>query len=189
MPNVPQLPANPDLLDYLVRIEAIVSKMENRDIGIIAGVPMADYGEYMPLGPQLLILWSKDKTKLLKTSSIRIPRPKPGITGDQLKALGTTFSDGQWWYQKGRWRATVELTSGRKIVTFGASRDIALEMANKCALLTLDTPDTVIVTETISGRGVVAGGGYQVTPVVAYWYDSPTPDEANHYQDVVDLRV
>ena len=189
MADIPELPEFPTTLDYLKRVLALLENQQDRDLGIIVGVPAEDYGEYRPLPKQMLVLFSDDHTKSKKTASIAIPNPKDNITPAELKTLGTQLVAGRWWYRKGPYRGTVEFEDRRKCVVFADTEANAESLARKCAAFSKSAILRVYITSYKQAPADRMPIPRLVTPVVAYLYERSNLSDGNHADEKLDLKT
>lgn len=187
--DVPDLPENPQILDYLRRITIQLDNVHERDMGLIIGVPAEDYGEYRPLPPQLLILFSADPRQTWKTASINVPNPRANISLEEMKSLGIEHYGDLWYYRKGPYRAQVEFTDRRKIVVFGDTETHAKDMAVKAAALSTGTVMRVFVTQYFLNPENRAVTPRLVYPVRAYRYDRDENSDGRTADNAYDLRT
>lgn len=122
--------------------------IHNRDVGLLVGQPVNDWFRTQPQRRQLVILfydrerppWRHADGKRIKSATYTIPDCKANLKWEEIKRAAKP-------YVWGRFRATANLTNGRQMAVYGATREAAEEKLRELIQLSTAQISTLSVTE------------------------------------------
>ena len=137
-----------ELEETVANVMATKQIIGNQTVGLLVGQPAEDYVTSMVMLRRLELLFYRgvDKppwrhnNRPANQTTVTIPNPKKGLTWTIIKRACR-----QWTW--GKFRAELLLDSGRKIVVYGSTSDVASKKAEEFAVLSLDEKVAINVIE------------------------------------------
>ncbi|WNZ24841.1 hypothetical protein HJG54_19640 [Leptolyngbya sp. NK1-12] len=122
--------------------------IHNRDIGLLVGQPAQDWFRAQTQRRQLVILfydrekppWRHPNGKIARSATYTIPDCKANLKWEEIKRAAKS-------YMWGRFRATANLSNGRQMAVYGATREVAEEKLRDLIALSTARISTLSITE------------------------------------------